>query len=282
MECLTIGADDLTFIKENIVNNLSANTVRGISFVSHLSESNKTQYLDICFTPNTNEEKGKKFPDGLDILMAQWIRQKYESRILRQIIMSNYGYFSKQEQAKIFRTVLDNRKKEKNNLSEIKMIQERVSEYLQTSNKIYLDGFVRFRLREYWSELENEVEEVVDEFLLQREYNEFIDLLKFFVEIQTPRVEFLHVFSKEDGQYRFLDQDKKNITQECLSEFIADLHSEEITYGDMLISVLIMLAPQKIYWHNSEIETNKELLQTAQMIFGNNLIICTGCDLCQK
>lgn len=221
-------------------------------------------------------------PDGLDIWIARWIRQKYESRILRQIIMTNYGYFSKQEQAKIFRLVSDNRKNDKNNSEVLQIIQAKLADYLQSSDKLYLDGFVRFRLRDYWNELENSVEEGVDEFLLQREYEEFIDLLKFFVEIQTPQIDFLHIISQTDGKYQFLDENERNITQDCMAEFLADVLSEEITYGDMLISILIILAPQKIHWHHIQCEKNKELIQTAKMIFGDNLTLCEGCSVCKN
>lgn len=283
MECLTIGSsEDLNYIKDSIINNLPPESIHRISFDSQQPESDKMKFLDIYFSQSEDAREETKIPDGLDILMAQWIRRKYESRILRQIIMSNYGYFSKQEQAKIFRIVLDNRKTAKNSAEELKMIQSRVSEYLKTSDKLYMDGFVRFRLREYWNELEHAVEEGVDEFLLQREYDEFIDLLKFFVEIQTPQVEFLHILSQPNGKYQFLDENEKNITQECMAEFIADLLSEEITYSDMLISVLIILAPSQILWHHSDLETNKELIQTAQMIFGDKLMLCDECSLCKK
>ncbi len=283
MECLTIGSsEDLSYIKESLINALPPNSIQSITVEPKQTNAEKMHFLDICFSKSKKIESDSDVPDGLDSWMAKWIRQKYESRILRQIIMSNYGCFSKQEQAKIFRIVLDNRKKEKDNSVELKMIQTRLAEYLQTSDKLYLDGFVRFRLREYWNELESVVEEGVDEFLLQREYDEFIDLLKFFVEIQTPQIDFLHIISQPDGKYQFLDESEKDITRDCIAEFLADLLSEEITYGDMLISVLIILAPQKILWHAVQHETNKELIQTAKLIFEDKLTLCRSCNFCKK
>lgn len=283
MECLTIGSsEDLTCMKEKIIRYLPPDSIRSISFTEQQPENERMQFLNICFAANTSECSEFGIPKGLDILMAQWICQKYESRILRQIISSNYGYFSGQDQAKIFRIVSDDRQKNVNNDAKIESIQEQISEYLKTSDKLFLDGFVRFRLKEYREELEDAVEEGVDKFLLRREYDEFIDLLKFFVEIQTPQVKLLHVISQESGKYRFLDEDENDITQECMAEFLADLLSEEITYGDMLLSVLIILAPPKIVWHQSQLEANKELLQTAQMIFGENLTLCQNCAICKN
>ena len=47
---------------------------------------------------------------------------------------------------------------------------------------------------------------------MEREYREFIRLLKYFVDIQDPKFEIIHVVLKPDNKYILLDENKKEIT----------------------------------------------------------------------
>ena len=46
-------------------------------------------------------------------------------------------------------------------------------------------------------EIEMAIEMSVDDFIIQKEYNEFIDLLRYFVELQEPRIDLVNVIKKE-------------------------------------------------------------------------------------
>ncbi len=108
-----------------------------------------------------------------------------------------------------------------------------------------LEGFVNFRLKEYIKDLEEIVDKAVDDFLMEREYREFIRLLRYFVDIQEPKFNTIHVIAGYDDKYILLNEEKREITNECIQEFMNDISNEEINYDDLLVSSLITMAPGK-------------------------------------
>lgn len=54
--------------------------------------------------------------------------------------------------------------------------------------------------------MEEIIDNAVDDFLIEREYKEFIRLLKYFVEIQDPKFNVVHVVMEYDDNYMLLDE----------------------------------------------------------------------------
>ena len=60
-----------------------------------------------------------------------------------------------------------------------KQITEKIKEYLDKNDELILDGFINFRLKDYMLEIEGLVDDAVDDFLMEKEYLEFIRLLRY-------------------------------------------------------------------------------------------------------
>ena len=116
---------------------------------------------------------------------------------------------------------------------------------------------------------------------MEREYNEFIKLLKYFVDIQEPKFENIHVIASKGCGYALFDENCKEITNECIKEYVTEISKGEINYDDLLVSSLITLAPKKITVHCIGNFKNKELLETIKNIFTGNVVICKSCKLCK-
>ena len=71
-------------------------------------------------------------------------------------------------------------------------------EYLQENNVIILDGFLDFRLKKYIGRLENAVDNAIDEYLMEKEYNEFIKLLQYFVNLQESKRNLINLVIKNN------------------------------------------------------------------------------------
>jgi putative sporulation protein YtxC len=153
-------------------------------------------------------------------------------------------------------------------------------DYFDNSNNIILDGFVNFRLKEYIKDLEEVVDKAVDDFLMDREYREFIRLLRYFVDIQEPKIDTVHVIVSYDNHYTLLDGSKNEITNECIQEYVNEISEGEINYDDLLVSSLITFAPRKIVIHSSGQFRNKELLETIKNVFAGRVVLCQGCEIC--
>ena len=221
-------------------------------------------------------------------VLSDYIVKYYEEKLLTRIINLNYCYFSVPEKKSILKHAISHLKTSDNELkygmtpeNRKEIILDKVFEYLDTTNEIILDGFVNFRMKEYIKELEDVVDKAVDSFLLEKEYQEFIKLLRYFVDIQEPKMESVHIVSLEN-RYLILDNKYNEITNECIQEFLNEIPEEgEINYDDLLVSALITMAPLKIYIHSPQKIKNRELLETIKNVFINKVTLCTGCQLCR-
>ncbi len=220
--------------------------------------------------------------------LADYVINEYEEKLLIRLINSNYGYFNSTEKKDILRISQKNiRNDDKvflNTLFQIRrrnMIVKRFIEYFESSSSIILDGFINFRLKDYIKELEDIIDNAVDDFLIEREYKEFIRLLKYFVEIQESKFNVVHVVMQSDEQYMLLDEKKHLITNECMQDFLYELPETEINHDDLLVSSLITLAPKNIVIHNWEKFKNQKLLDTIKNIFSGKVVLCSGCGICE-
>lgn len=219
--------------------------------------------------------------------LADYIIRQYEEKLIGRIINSNYCYFNSAEKKEILnlslRIIRNEDKKFLNGLFQIRrrnVIVRKLLDYFEASNNLILDGFVNFRLKDYTKDLEEVVDKAVDDFLMEREYREFIRLLRYFVDIQDPKFDIIHVVVGHDSKYVLFDDTKKEITNECIKEFVNETAGGEINYDDLLVSSLITLAPKKIVIHSINQFRNKELLETIKNVFLNKVIVCSGCEIC--
>lgn len=220
-------------------------------------------------------------------VLADFIICNYEKKLLNRIINSNYCYFNGVEKKEILnmavRIIRNDYKDFLSNLFHMRrrnIIVKKLLDYFESSNNLVLDGFVNFRLKEYTRDLEDVVDKAVDEFLMEREYREFIRLLKYFVDIQDPKFDIIHVILRGDNKYILLDENKKEITNQCIKEFVTDITTDEINSDDLLVSSLITLAPRQVIIHSAGQFKNKEILETIKNVFSGKVGICSGCDDC--
>lgn len=160
-------------------------------------------------------------------------------------------------------------------------ILARLNEFLESSSSVVLEGFITFRLREYTEELERAVDRAVDDFLLEREYSEFIRLLKYFVDIQEPKIDEVHVVMGKGGAFQLVDRQQNTISDAHLEEFVAEMVENEINHDDLLISALITVAPQRITMHCSAEQRRRECIKTINSVFAGRVSFCDGCETCQ-
>lgn len=159
---------------------------------------------------------------------------------------------------------------------------KKISDYLQESSEIIMDGFVTFRLRDINDELNRIVEKIVEDYVIEKEYSEFIKLLKYFVEIQESRYDTINIIVDEKGEYTVEDEQFLNITKEFFEDFNIDNIKGDINKNDILVSALITCAPKKVVVHGAANLKDKEVMDTIKNIFNEKMIFCTGCERCKN
>ena len=220
-----------------------------------------------------------------DIIVNNW-----EEDLIRKIIEDNYTYFSKQEQEGIFNGAtrqLNNGDENEDNfilykISRKSKILQNLLDYLCSSDNLIIEGFIRFRLKDYLEDLNDAVNHAVDDYLLEKEYREFIRLLKYFVDIQEPRMEEVNVVLLANGSFRLLDGLGQAMNNELLDGFMVDFTENELNYEDILISSLISIAPKAITIHSQGKIKMVNIEDTVNHVFGEKVKYCKGCSTCRQ
>jgi putative sporulation protein YtxC len=217
-----------------------------------------------------------------DVILNQW-----QNILINNIIKENYYYFNEDEKNKIFSFAQDYVQKNNSQFGiqihnrRREQINQRLSEYLENNDQLVVEGFIRFRLKEYVSDLKEAIDNAVDDFLMEREYGEFIQLLRYFVDIQDSKIDLAHVIVKPNGSFALLDKDKQTVNSQTIDDFILDINND-INYEDLLVSALISLSPQKIVFHYNEKKLPNNTLKTIQDVFVGRVETCTGCEICNE
>lgn len=295
MVLLSIGfASDKCDLYNKLVELTDCFKEKGIS-IGLVESDNEDMHFIKCVVKDEDYSRCSvpQIKSSFDIYAANIIYQalvdNFQSSVISKIIRDNYNYFRVDEAADIINrctNILNEDTRVKNGDfnygSRKERVIEKIYEYISENTDIVLEGFIRFRLKELNSELTELVDKVVEEYLIEREYNEFIKLLKYFVEVQESRVEIVNVVVKGDGTYSMYDGDKNEITQDLLSEMADEGLCGEINYDDLLVSSLITAAPKFIVIHNLPNVKNREMIETINNVFCDRVKVCTGCSLCTR
>ena len=110
--------------------------------------------------------------------------------------------------------------------------------------------------------------------MVEKEYKEFIKLLKYFVDIQESKINLVNLYVQPHGGYTLKDEDGKDVLNIFLSELSECKIGVDANLEDVIISGLITSVPKKIKIYGKEICSNKEFLDTIIKVFGERVTIC--------
>lgn len=151
---------------------------------------------------------------------------------------------------------------------------------LEQSAIFDIEGFLGFRAQEYKSDVDKAVEFATNEYIIEKEYLEFIQLLRHFVDSQKPRLEILHVGMTPTGKFHLYNNEGVKVTHQFLEDYQLD-NVQELGYEDLLVSALIAVAPRQVTLH-IRYDGYKDTLRTIRSVFGERVQDCQGCSLCEK
>ena len=147
--------------------------------------------------------------------------------------------------------------------------------------ELNVKGFLNFRSKELSKDILVMVEKIVEKYMIEKEYNEFINLLKYFVEVQECKLERVDLFiGKSGSDYVLKDDEGNDMMDALLNDLCENKTMGEISKDDLIISGLITTCPRKIVIHSSSRCKNKELIKTIENVFENRIEYCNGCNEC--
>lgn len=167
-------------------------------------------------------------------------------------------------------------------LNIVNNIIDKIKNCVEEQHNINVEGFIRFRMKDLVDDIESVIDKVVEDYMVEKEYNEFIKLLKYFVDIQDSKIDLLNIVMLKDGGYELFDEAGNNIFQEFVNSITELKATNAVKEEDIIISGLITNSPKEIIIHNKENCNNKEFLNTIVSVFGDRVKYCEGCSICIK
>jgi hypothetical protein len=150
--------------------------------------------------------------------------------------------------------------RQKEDLSEA---ASQLAAYLKEEGKLCLEGFLRFRMRPtllFWRLC---VEEAFSEFLLEKEFGEAADVLRLLLDQRPPRCPSLRLCLHGDGLCSLSDG----------GEFRMEYVDES---GEGIISLLIGMAPARLFVYDLSGGARTELVHALTEIFSGRVCLYTG------
>lgn len=218
-----------------------------------------------------------------DLIVNEW-----EKTLLHQLIQAHYHNFNAGERKVILTAAARNLDCRDDGRPDLLRKVERkghvlrlIIDYLAAQKDLNIDGFVTFRLRDYCEEVIEALGQAVDDFLLEKEYLEFVSLLRYFVENQESKLALVHVVILPRGEFRLVDEKGSVVKNDYLAEAFTGVDSD-LNTEDLLISALITIAPSEIVLHCPAQLDHLEHLDTIRSVFEGRLTTCRGCALCRE
>lgn len=226
-----------------------------------------------------NGELLDSFYDKITSILSDTIICFFEDKLLKRILEYNYFYFTHKEKKQILslsRDFLDEDSisREDNFFS----VYYSVLDYITNNKSLVLEGFVNFRLQNYMKDLDYVVDISVNKFLIEKEYNEFINILKLYVSFTPFNSPLVHLIY-HNGESTLLDIDRNVISTEdnaLNAKYLSDI---TFSSNDYALNTLLNLTPKKLIIHLPN-EKEDEFINTLKLIFENRCEICTDCNIC--
>lgn len=222
------------------------------------------------------------FYTKLATILSYLVIEYFENSIIKTILISNYFYFDNYEIEKILKLCEENicDDYEFSFQSREMLLFDAFFDYISQNKTIILTGFINFRLTAYRTLLNELVDFSVEEYIIEKEYLEFISLLKLYVNSQLPVTPIIHLVSLNlgilllDENLNIIELDKSNINTKYLSDI-------SFSDNDYVLNTLLNLLPRKLYLHlTNNSPENFEFINTIKLVFENRIEICTDCDIC--
>ena len=257
-----------------------------------LNELKYTDIKNICFSKNQFKNYqnviihylSNDYPyffSKISTLLTFLIIDEFEDLLMKRNIHKNYFYFDSLEKNKILKNCYNLLSDEYYKWFDKKfeVLYNSIYEFITNHKVLLLDGFINFRLQKYNTILDDIVSEAVNNYIIEKEYMEFISLLKLYINSQSHHCNIVHLIYKTSESI-LLDENKDlilNSDDVFNAKYLSDI---SFSSNDYTLNSLLTLLPKKIYIHLID-NTLDEFINTLQLIFENRISICLNCDICK-
>lgn len=227
------------------------------------------------------------FKHQISEVLAEHIISNWEEKIIWKEITRKYHRISLDDRNIIFNKSVSFLNRCNNNESlnllinygRKNKIAHKILEYIHDNDLLVIEGFVNFCLPEYLKEIRFAVDLAYEELKNEKEYNEFIKLLRYFVDTQPSKTFEVNLLM-EDNKFYLWDGNGVKIDESYMTSYLDDILSDDISLDDVLISILITIAPRRIVIHEASRIDNSSPVEMIKNVFKDRIKVCRGCERC--
>ena len=229
------------------------------SFEKHFSRG----YFIIVFKYKIQDFQN--FVNKLSSILTEFILEFQEKNIIKNLINDEYSYFNESEKLIIYeRFIVLNTLNEKD--KNRKILFKSIKTYIINNTFFIYSGFVNFSISNYIESLSKNLQNAVNQYVVEREYYRFIDILRNHVRESIASPIIVHLIYI-DGQGSLVDVNGDEIPLEKLnSEIVSDI---PFTKNDLVLNTLIGIIPKKIVIHM--LSPHDQFIKTLELVFEDKI-----------
>ncbi|MBU5590628.1 putative sporulation protein YtxC [Clostridium sp. MSJ-4] len=256
------------------------------------SQNNNTHFIKIiCDDKNYDKSLMQKLNYHISNCIYDIIINLICEEEIYKYIEDNYFFLGEDEIREVEEKIVNILKVNKGIEEEIDIyyankknnILTKIQECMEERGELNIDGYMTFRVKEIMCDIEEISNKAIERYMVEKEYNEFIKLLKYFVEIQESKFDKVNIIIAEDGTYSIKDEEGNDLLNSFISEVIEfRFNNPSINMEDVIMSGLITNVPKFITIHGRLNCLNKEFIDTIKNVFGDRVEFCEGCKLCKE
>lgn len=282
--------DEFMYIIRDIKNMLQ---IKGINIGIEEKFDEKEHVVKIYSVYN-NEKDNNNIKNSLNLYLSMSIygilSKEFVNERLNDYIIGKYYFLNNKEInyliCKIDQTLnSDKTFIEKKGVNYINTKNDTLLDILNCINEsedFNLNGFVTFRKQRIYGKFIDISNSIIEDYIVEKEYKEFIKLIKYFVNTQQPVISEVNIIIKGNNEYDILNKRGEDISHELIKKLTIkeeDIHGS-IDFSDLIISGLITNVPKRIVIHRYDSNKNDELINTIKDIFMEKVAFCNGCEFC--
>jgi len=214
---------------------------------------------------------------------AEYMMAELEPAAVRRIIADEYGGERQEERDGItaysLKTLAGSASPEARaaRLRRKRRMADELKACLSEYRTVSLDGFARFRLGAHRRELREIVEEAAQEYMMDRQYREFISLLRYVVDVRETRIPVVHLIHRAtEAALEMFDARFRPLELAAETKLNAPVRTSDAE--DLVVSALITAAPRRIVVHSRQ--PAAPVIRTIEGIFGGRVRVCRSCSSC--
>ena len=138
--------------------------------------------------------------------------------------------------------------------------------------------WINFRLYNYKNFINLILEKTINNYVIKKEYIEYVDLLYEYIHIQPSQTPTLHLIYSE--HIKLLLDDSKNIITDTSSSkiYLSDI---SFSSNDFIFNSLLSLLAQKLYIHLKNNQSDN-FITFLKSIFNDRATLCDNCAICSQ